>query len=112
MAITIGTPVQRDDGWLQASVSQSAAGTADVILAAVATEGVYVKKLSGQMSAGGTFSLLSDAVELTGVQTVIAGKVEVEDLFVPINTALKITTGTGAFKGVIVYKRRAKIVLA
>ena len=113
MAITVGTYVQRDDGWLEASVSQSVAGAADVILAAVASQGIEVKLIEGTMSAAGTLSLLSDAVPLIGTLDLLGSTpFKLEGLYVPINTGLKLTTVTGAFRGRIVFRPRAKLVLA
>ncbi len=105
MTLTLGTPIARPDGLIQRSFSQSAAGTADELVAAPAAGyKVQIIDLVLSMSVTGTALL----VGLTGALDVVAGYPANLIGNKPINqaaaTAVGLTTTTGAARGYVVYK--------
>ncbi len=104
MTITLGTPIARPDGLTQRSFSQSAAGTADVLVADPGDGSrVILHSLVLSLSATGTALLvgLTGAFDIvTGYPQELVGK---QELYQADSTELALTTTAGAAKGYIVY---------
>lgn len=115
MAITI-VETGRRDGVRQLSVSQSAAGAADVVLAAPPTGYAHtIVGFFGTMTADGTVQFLSAATVLNGALNVAAngaigwrGSQRFPFLECATAEALNLTTTGGAFRGVVFVKTSPK----
>jgi hypothetical protein len=112
MTLTLGTVIAREDGLLQRSVSQDAAGADDILIADPgATANPKLVSICGTVTEDSTIMFESGSTALTGAMDVsanqgIAWRGDADNPFLEglKDEALTITVTGGAFRGVILYK--------